>query len=299
MGVHDALGIRRRAGRVGDERRPPRVGGDRLGQGLRLLQGRERRPPMACPRLRAAAAGADHRHHVDVGQVGGEAVEPGQEVDRAEGVDGDEGPDRRASQDVRHLLGAVEVDDRHHRGADHGHRVEGDRGLEAVGELEGHRVAGADASRLQGAGHPPGPGHDLAQRAGRRSGRGVDDDGQITDRRQVAVEELAQGLVDPEALAPPPLGQSVRQRAGRQVAQRVAHHTTPALLATLIPITGGSGLPEAPRSPASLLGLASGPSPRSTGESVARPSPRGERTLTCYGPAPMTGTDGHGGSWST
>ena len=58
----------------------------------------------------------------------------------------------RDSRRMWRLLRAVEVDDRHERGAERGHAVERLRRLDPVRQLERDAVAGPDAEALEPAG---------------------------------------------------------------------------------------------------------------------------------------------------
>ena len=201
MGVHDPLGVRGGARRVGDGRRAPRVHGNRTGQ-LRAVQ-----QPGERDRARGRRSGVerrpvavDHGHHLEVGQVRAEQLQGGEVVEVTEPVRGDQGSSPRLAEDVGHLLGPVEVHDGDEHRAQEAGRVERDGRLEPVRELEGDHVTWV---------HPPGP--EPAGRGSRQAGdvgqgpvpgpgEGVDAKVTAPGSRQTGGQDLAQGLVPPPSL---------------------------------------------------------------------------------------------------
>ena len=180
-----------RAGRIGIDRggRGDRVVGDEVGE----------------RQVRTRARIADHRHPLQIGELGAHRVEVGDEVEVAEVIGGHERLHARALQDVRDFLGSVEVHDRHDDRAEVRDCVERRRGLQPVRELERNCVAGLHAARLQPGRDPARQRVDLAERAavrvavganGERLGRGV---------VQAFGKDRAQGLVVPEPFLHVPL----------------------------------------------------------------------------------------------
>ena len=94
------------------------------------------------------AGGLPHHDHVlEVREPVTDGGELGQVVALAHGGHDDQRPGPTLAQDEADLLGPVEVDDGDKGDAEHGAGIEGDGGLDPVGQLEGHHVARSEAER--------------------------------------------------------------------------------------------------------------------------------------------------------
>ncbi len=223
VGVDHALGVAGGARREADDRR--RVGiyrrdtGDRVSVEERLERDGPRR--QIGRRCRAhdepLGAGSAVQHlAVDLEMVG--VAEPiGCHHHRRLG----------GAEDVIDLFGRVEVDDRHDDGTEIGRGPERDAGLDPVGELEDHDVAGPDAARPQGAGERAGRPVDVAERPRPRADLGVHPERNVGHRPEALLHHRAERVVGPPALGEIALAQLARYLTKRPPGRPTAfccHH---------------------------------------------------------------------------
>ena len=200
VGVDDALGVGGGPRGVGDQGGVTGVDPGRCPVGppgaLQLGEAHRAR--------RQRSGGAHHRHGVDAVEGVPHPLEAGQVVGAAEGGRGDQHPHPGPPQDVPDLLGAVEVDDGDDHRPEEGGGVEGDRRLHPVGELEGHRVAGADPPGGQAVGQAPRPAVEVGEGARPGPVGRVDPEGLVGVDAEGLVEPVAQGPVVPQPRLEPP-----------------------------------------------------------------------------------------------
>ena len=189
--VHHPFGIGGGARGPRDERRGRRVDGGGLVDRRAVGEGREGRPP---PVLLAR-----HERVLQGGRVAHHGVEQLEELDASESVGGHQEAGARATEDVAHLLGPVEVHDGDDVGAEQAGPVEDEGGLDAVGELEGDHVAGADAVAGKPAGDAPGAVDDVGESALEGAGGRADAEADVGTARQGGEQEVPESLVGPEA----------------------------------------------------------------------------------------------------
>ncbi len=115
----------------------------------------------------------------------------------AEAIDGHDDVGLGGPQDVPDFLRAVEMNDRHHHGADVGRGPERDAGLRPVRQLEHRDITRADALGLQRRGERPGGAIDVGESPPERPELRMHLEGHVGLVRQSGGHHLAQRLVGP------------------------------------------------------------------------------------------------------
>ena len=154
--------------------------------------------------------------------VGEHGLPHRQVVEHAEPVRRDHDRGIGGVEDVRHLLGAVEVHDRDHHGAQVGGGPERDAGLHPVGQLEHDDVAGPDAVRRQRGGEGACRAVHVGHGAGPRPHLGSD-----VERRRGALAEAVLDHRSEGAVVPPPRIPIVLRQLARRAPKRPLSHPSP------------------------------------------------------------------------
>ena len=152
MRVDDPLGLRRGARRVTDDRRAVGIHPRGLLRWVAQIEGLRPRKDGRTQRWHRAVFGRDHHHQLEVGQIGEGSLKIRHVVLTGEAIRCDEHPRAALAEDVSHLFGPVDMDDRNEDNPEGKESVEtGDR-LSPIRKLEGDDVSGGDAVVNEGTG---------------------------------------------------------------------------------------------------------------------------------------------------